>query len=326
MSEINPETGESTSGRSPRFSIWAAFLIFSTITMISAVEEYNSHNESDANALKNQRWAIACSAITFGVSVIVVALQLHPIGASLIVGTRVEGVIILILTAFWAATVSIVSDTRNGLAVDNLTGSVTNGNLYYFSWAGFVCSVMLFVSYLRAVFGVDLASEIKNRSARLTQWSALLAAQLVVLGASANIFDSDCNPLANTVEYCQRTTFGIAAGAIGTAFSLAVVAMKIATSSASFMAEAVVAATLTVLNGFAVGFITSPAGPGSALGNLYYFSWISLIVSAMLVASCFETYRGGPSSHTPGTEMTGTNGADRRAANEFPVETLDDNI
>jgi hypothetical protein len=253
-------------------------------------------------------------------------MQLHPVGASLVVGTRIEGVIILVLTAFWAATVSIVSDTRNGLAVDAQTGSVTNGNLYYFSWAGFVCSVMLIVSYLRGVFGVDLAGEIKNRSARLTQWSALLAAQLIVLGASANIFDSDCSPLANTEAFCRRTTFGIAVGAIGTAFSLAVVAMKIATSSASFMGEAIVAAILTILNGFAVGYITSTAGPGSALGNLYYFSWISLIVSAMLVASCFETYRGGPSSHTPGTEMTGTNGTDKRDANEFPVETLDDNI
>ena len=253
-------------------------------------------------------------------------MQLHPIGATLFVGTRVEGIIILILTAFWAATVSIVSDTRNGLAVDNITGSVTNGNLYYFSWAGFVCSVMLIVSYLRGVFGVDLAGEIKNRSARLTQWSALLAAQLVVLGASANIFDSDCSPLANTVAFCKRTEFGIAVGTIGTAFALAIVAMKIATPSASFLAEAVIAVILTVLNGFGVAFITSPAGPGAALGNLYYFSWISLICSAMLVASCFETYRGGSSSHASGTEMSGTNGQGRRDENEFPVETLDDNI
>lgn len=288
--------------------------------------QYKTHNESDPNALKNQRWAIACSAITFGVTVIVIIMQLHPVGATLFVGTRIEGVIILILAAFWAATVSIVSDTRNGLAVDPMTGAVTNGNLYYFSWAGFVCSVMLIVSYLRGVFGVDLAGEIKNRAARLTPWSALLAAQLVVLGASANIYDSDCTPLMNTQTFCTRTEFGIAVGAIGVAFSLVIIGMKIATSSASFMAEAVVAIISTILNGFGVGFITSPGGPGAALGNLYYFSWISLICSAMLVASCFETYRGGSSSHTAGTEMSSTNGADRHNENEFPVETLDDNI
>jgi hypothetical protein len=36
--ESNPETGETLSGRSPRFSLWAAFLVFSTITMGSSVQ------------------------------------------------------------------------------------------------------------------------------------------------------------------------------------------------------------------------------------------------------------------------------------------------
>lgn len=39
MSEIDPDTGLTVSNRSPRFTMWAAFLIFSTITMGAAVEE-----------------------------------------------------------------------------------------------------------------------------------------------------------------------------------------------------------------------------------------------------------------------------------------------
>mmetsp|Transcript_17990 Transcript_17990/g.29791 ORF Transcript_17990/g.29791 Transcript_17990/m.29791 type:complete len:118 (-) Transcript_17990:1051-1404(-) len=40
MSDINPDTGESMgSSRSPRFTMWAAFLIFSAITLGGAVEE-----------------------------------------------------------------------------------------------------------------------------------------------------------------------------------------------------------------------------------------------------------------------------------------------
>ena len=36
---IDMETGESTSsGRSPRFSLWTAFLVFATIVMISAIQ------------------------------------------------------------------------------------------------------------------------------------------------------------------------------------------------------------------------------------------------------------------------------------------------
>ena len=39
MSNVNPETGEVVGqGRSPRFTLWVAFLVFATITMGSAVE------------------------------------------------------------------------------------------------------------------------------------------------------------------------------------------------------------------------------------------------------------------------------------------------
>jgi hypothetical protein len=257
-----------------------------------------------------------------------VILQLFPIGSSLFVGTKIEGVAILILTAFWAATVSIVSDASNGLAVgtdpncNNGNVTVTNGNLYYFSWAGFVCSIMLLVSYLRAAFGVDVAGEMRSRSARLTIWSALLASQLVVMGTSANIFDQFCSPQVQTDTYCNRTKFGISIGAVGTAFSLAVVGMKIAASAVPFVLEAVVAVILTTLNAFGVAYLTSAKGPGAGLGNLYYFSWISLVSSAMVIAGCFETYKSG-GDHSAGTEMTGNT----TKPGDIPVESLDnDNI
>jgi hypothetical protein len=39
MEGIDQETGESTvQGRSPRFTLWVAFLTFATITMAAAVE------------------------------------------------------------------------------------------------------------------------------------------------------------------------------------------------------------------------------------------------------------------------------------------------
>lgn len=318
---------ELSTGRSQRFVQWVAFLFFSTITLASAVETSKTHQNNNSN----EDWAVVCSAITFALTLIVVAMQLHPVGTALITGTKVEGVLILILVAFWAAAVSVISDANNNLAV-SADGTVINGNLYYFSWAGFVCSVMLLVSYLRAVFGVDLAGELRNRSERLTIWSALLAAQLVVMGASANIFDRYCNPNTELNDaYCGRTMFGIVLGVLGTVTSIGVVFMKIAASSVPFMVECIAAVGLAVLNAFGVAYLTSAYGPGKPLGNLYYFSWISLVSSALLVAGCFETYKSGgesaaTNSHSAGTEMTpGVNG---NKSDDIPVESLDhdDNI
>jgi hypothetical protein len=162
--------------------------------------------------------------------------------------------------------------------------------LYYFSWAGFVTSILLLVAYLRAVFGVDLAGEIKNRSARLSLWAGMLACALVIMGSSANVFQNDCEPQKETDAFCARTKFGISIGVISTVFSLGVVGMKMATSTAPFILEAALALFLCIMNGFGVAFITSAKGPGSPIGNLYYFTWLSFLVSFMLTASCYEDY------------------------------------
>jgi len=308
---IDQNTGEVVNqGRSPRFTLWVSFFAFSTITMGSAVGMKKTRDDYDSNA----KWAVTCSATTFAVTGLVVLFHLSPILSTYIVNTRIEGVLSLILAAFWAATVSVVSNASNGLAVNSeLDNTIVNGNLYYFSWAGFVTSIMLVVAYLRGVFGVDLAGEIKNRAARLTLWSGLLACQLVVMGASANVFDKDCATQIESQTYCKRTKYGIALGAIGTMLSLAVVGMKMITAIAPFVVEGVLAILLCIMNGFGVALLTSAQGPGSPIGNLYYFTWLSFLCNFVLVANVYEDYRniGVP---------------DKRDGGDVPVDTIEEGL
>lgn len=250
-----------------------------------------------------------------------VLLQLHPVTSLFVVGTKIEGILCIILLAFWAATVAIVSDASHGLAV-NVDGAVQNGNLYYFSWAGFVTAILLTVSYLRGVFGVDVAGEMQNRSARLTTWSGILASSLIVMGACANIFDQDCSPQVQTDTYCTRTKYGLALGAVATTFSLAIVVLKITTTAAPFVVEGIFSFILTAMYAFGVAFITSADGPGSAIGNLYYFSWIGLLCCFVVGASCFEDLKGprAPGDHTAGEAQNGGSNGD------IQVEAIDDTI
>lgn len=262
--------------------------LLSRLCLWIIVEQKKSRGDSDSNA----KWAVTCSAITFAVTGLVVLMHMSPVLSSFIVNTRIEGVLCLLLAAFWAATVSVVSNASTGLAVNSeLSNTIVNGNLYYFSWAGFVTSIMLCVAYLRGVFGVDLAGEMKNRAARLTLWSGLLACQLVVMGASANVFDKDCAFQDTTSPYCKRTKYGISLGAIGTFFALAVVGMKMVTAVAPFVVEGILAIVLCIMNGFGVAFLTSANGPGAPIGNLYYFSWLSFLCNMVLVTSVYEDYR-----------------------------------
>jgi hypothetical protein len=313
---INPETGEAnaSSGRSPRFTLWIAFLVFATITMGSAIGVKKAEGDTDSNA----KWAVTCSALTFAVTGLVVLMHLSPMFSTYIVNTKLEGAICLILTVFWAVTVAVVSNASSGLAVDSeMDNTIVNGNLYYFSWAGFVTSVMLVVAYLRGVFGVDVTGEMKNRAARLTLWSGLLACQLVVMGSSANVFDKDCAPQTQSDTFCARTKYGLSLGVIGTIFSLAVVAMKMLTAVAPFVVEGALSFFLCIMNGFGVAFITSAKGPGSPIGNLYYFTWLSFLCTLMLVASCYDDYANVGIPEESNEEENEANG-------EVPVETIED--
>jgi hypothetical protein len=163
MTEINPETGQVEGGRSSRFTLWIAFLVFATITLGSSVEVVSlstsccriawrtshSYKHTQKNNLDQpnsaSKWAVACSAVTFALSLIVCAAHISPVMSTMCVGTKLEGILITVMVACWAATVAIITNASNNLGIisDNggdLSISSLNANLYFFSWAGFVTS------------------------------------------------------------------------------------------------------------------------------------------------------------------------------------------
>ena len=192
-----------------------------------------------------------------------VLMQLHPVCSVMVTNNKLEGVVCIILVAFWSGIVSIVSDAENNLAVrssnnNECNNTVLNGNLYYFSWASFVTSISLLVSYLRSVFGLDLLAAASSRGRRLELWGGMLACSLVVMGSSANIFQIDCKPVTPTElqVYCTRCKFGISIGTIGSFFAIVVVALKLVTAAGPFVFEGALSLILAILNACGVAFIT----------------------------------------------------------------------
>ena len=249
--------------RSPRFFRWISSLIFSIITLGSLVRVLKD-KDYQPDSIAAERWAVGSAATKFIITVLVVCFHLNPITSMLIIGTKIEGAITLLLTVLWAIKVAIGTYSSHGIAVDGYV-AVENGNLYYFSWAGFVTSVTLLVSYLQHVFGLDVAGEMRTRSARLLVWSALLASSIVVMGSSANYYDTGCGGDGDGEQLgkCNRAVFGIVLGALTTLGSVGVVGLKIATSKAPFLFEAGGSLGSVVLYGFGVAFITSQQGPVS---------------------------------------------------------------
>lgn len=197
--------------------------------------------------------------------------------------------------------------------------------MYYFSWAGFVTAVIILVSFLRDVLGFDLSTEVRNRAARLQWWAALLAVSIVVTGSSSQVITRDCqfDSAGNFSDaYCRKTRLAIAAGALGTIFSLLTIAAKViqytATESMTpFLVEIGSAIFLTILSIFNVAFATSADAPGSGIGNLYYFSWAMFLVSTAIASECYGAFLNPPAVSV---------GDKQNGSGEVEIETFDESI
>jgi len=288
VTTTRPTIVEEAGTRSPRFLSWMAFLVFSCIVLGSVIQAAEQ-NQQRNSSVSETKWAVACAALTFIFTFVAVVAHFVIIFSICFVGTKVEGLMIILLIAFWASGVKVITDPQNGLAVTN-DGAIENGNLYYFSWAGLVCSIMLLTSFLKSVYSLDLAGEINTRSARLNFWSGFMICSLIVMGASANVWDLNCSAGYEGTSYCRRTVLGIVLGAVGAVMSLYVVAMKIATRRTFFVVESLFSALMVLCYAFGVALITAERGPGSAIGNLYYFTWASFLLAFVLCSSLYEEY------------------------------------
>lgn len=292
----------SAASNSPRFTLWVIFFILSVITLGALIEAQAHTDRLSPAAQTNQNYAVACCIILFLLSMMVVFLHTRPVLSSLILGTKIEGGIIFVLLAFWSALVAIVSDTRHGLATDS-SGSISNGNLYYFSWAGLASGVALMLSYIRSVWGFDVTSELQNRAKRLQYWVWLGITGLIQMGSSARLFDNHCGRgnvglgqgEMGSIKFCRRAQLGIVLGVLIAVASMAMAGLKIGSSTGKeipwlFSLEIVLSCVVVVSQAVGVALLTSQEGPGAPLNNLFYSSWVSLAVGLALAASCIEDW------------------------------------
>ena len=243
----------------------------------------------------------------------VVILHTQPLLSSIILGTKIEGVIIVILITFWTALVAIVSDTRHGLATDS-TGSISNGNLYYFSWAGLATGVSLLISYMRSTFGFDMGGELRSRAERLQQWVWAGMLGLIQMGSSARLFDNHCGSQSGlgeaemgSIMFCRRSQLGIVLGIFTAIFSTVIVGFKLGVSRSSklpwlFTSELVLSGVIAGSQAVGVGFLTGQEGPAAPLNNLYYSTWGSLAFGLLLVGSCVENWSTAKGALRDGNE------------------------
>jgi hypothetical protein len=212
------------------------------------------------------------------------------------------------LIAFWAAGLPTIMDPNNKIAVSlpdntNVGSVVTNANLYFFSWCSFCCAVYLSGSLLQDTMAVSV-SYIAAKAAR---WYGLVASSLVVIGTASRTFraascaDRDADdPTSN--EYCRRCKLAISLGVVcfvsAALMTFLVQQKKQLTAVSDFSINSV----YLILWCIGVSFITFGASPGSSVGNLYFSTWISFILSVFSFGVSFRELVAGKQQPDPSSD------------------------
>lgn len=278
-----------------RFKLWCFYLAF-TVIVLSAIIQVETdvedgNNIDDRTGKTDKGWALALSILSVIIASLILGSYNHHAYRDTVVGTKIEGIAIFILLLFSTTLVSLVSGPQRGLAVD-ADGAVFVGNMYYFSWLAFFAVILTLSSFVESVYGINVLQSMRNKSTSFTYWSALLVTSLIVMGTSADIYNRNCDvPDDDKPQpFCSRTILAVVVGLIGVLFALAMVVMKIAYGQVPFLTEVSLTLSLFVQYLAEIAYVTDIDGPGSPLGNLYYFSWASFLLTFMVGKACYEDY------------------------------------
>lgn len=195
-----------------------------------------------------------------------------------------------LLIAIWCAGLPVIMNPANSIAVGYTT--VTNANLYFASWGAFACVLWICGSLAKLLYGVDLVAQatpiVKSRKGK---WFALVASSIIVMGASIRVFKAfDCTlEVMKKAPTCKQTKFSISAGVIGTCAS---VLNTLFQANFGVVREHEWAGSIVMLIiwSFGLGFVTFGEGPGHSIGNLYFATWASFVLSILLFAENYLEY------------------------------------
>jgi hypothetical protein len=201
-----------------------------------------------------------------------------------------------LLIGFWAAGLPTIMNPDNRIAVvppkeNNIPPVIINANLYFFSWLAFGSTVFLSGSMVQEMIGIDVRAT-ASAHPKASRWYGLMATSLVVMGAAVRTFQaSECKELGDNA-FCRRTKLAVSIGVIG--FFLSILMTFLATRNMlGLSVETSVTCLQLIFWVFAVSYITFGTSPGSTIGNLYFSTWISFILTVVLFANNFREYVAG---------------------------------
>lgn len=293
-----------------RQTLWFAIMAFSIIALAALVTNFEGDtNVGDQNS--HVKWVV--SAISIAFSFATISVLAHLFIPDKFMNTSLETGMATFTAVFWIAAMPAIMDPDNNLAVDSYISGVANLNLYFFSWAAFIVSFLLFMSCLTNTINnlwkkddTETADapkkETEHRCSR-TLWTGCIVMSFVVMIASSRIFEDikcgdDINNLgvvSDTYDaICDRTKYGVSLGAISAIIGLVWMAMSMFWLKGAFGTILEFGLALFMIMMWTVGVVLltfdKDKSPGHGLGNLYFFTWGGWSLFIFLFMASFQNF------------------------------------
>lgn len=268
---------------SQRFYQWILLNFFSGVVITASANRAIQGSKRD-------NVAVFCAVTSTALSAVFLYHHMQTTHKGTDVFYRHEGKLILLLTTCWIACVTIFTGVGD-LSVES-SDSISNANLYYFSWASFAMCVVLGTSYLKEVHWTEGGKSLSN-SRRFSLWCGMLVASLVVTGTCSNVYHSKCRRIESLLQeeeaMCSKTGFGIVMGICCSCFVMLMARRKYQ-ARATYLEEIFCSGILVFAYSVTLAIATSTTGPGAKIGNVYYSLWASFLIGVKLIENCFEQY------------------------------------
>ena len=152
-----------------------------------------------------------------------------------------------------------------------------------------MCSILLCGRVGQEIYGFDIAGRVSPLvKSRAGKWYILFYSSAVVLLASVRAFLAEgCDEDAMTMApKCTQTKLAIATGVVGTVFAGVVTGYTLKAGPLQLIYEWQAALVMVVISSFAIAYVTAGEGTGSSIGNLYFSTWATFILSVLIFTSC----------------------------------------
>lgn len=270
------------------------YLFLAMFSAICSASAWDASDNQDSDTTRQQKYLIFAPLFVAVLSMILFAMCLNPSTYSLASRFLCGGVVSVICFVVWLIDLLITMHSEDSWAVNEI-GEIRMANLYYFSWASILVSAVQMMSYAEPIVGA------KSSDYMLLVWGANVKVCMVILGASLHVWhgmaDTCRGPLDEfeddrTIQFCFRTKVSIAIAAVGIVSGWTMMGSRILgcpiPSRFRVQTETCVSVFLVLIFSVGVALITAIGGPGQSVGDLFYASWLSFLVSIGIFVACID--------------------------------------